>query len=519
MKLFSKINILKTIPAVLAFIIALAGFFLLNCEPASASGSLAVEFKNGSGNPLFSSQNMMPGDVVSSWIRVTNGSTAVKNVGARAQNFINEANFGNALMLTVKQGSVVVYEKKLTDFFADDFAFFSAVDPGETVQYDLTLYFDAGAGNEFQGKSLAFDLHIGSDGSITDGGGGQSSAVLIGTESQFILLIENIRAENIKEDGAVIKWETNIPGTTQVIISGEDVDRIFDPVNPPKYGYNVVVPEPENEILAYDHQVILTDLKPCFIYFYRVLSHQKNVYPTISAEHQFTTVCIAKSAAEEKKLVEKFRKPAIGPITSTSIQPQVAAESAETQEEEETCAESEKIKTFNFTEIKPETFLGDIIEALGSNIKKYNVGFCLPGFPWWLFLVFIFYPAWMGWSRRNQAKKEINAVLNNYWKKTSNLWIASSLLPITVAFWAYFSRNFCLSSQWLLFLLLATVAAWWYDGNKTREKLETVANAIDLPFSANVILPNTDKPMENSANSGDIDPKQPPVTRFSNFTY
>lgn len=139
-------------------------------KTAYAVGDLSVDWGVPIGQPLFNISNSKPGDSVSKTVLVTNDSTETRPVGVRGVKTIETGNFAQALTMTISQNGTDLYggqtgEKTLAQFIADSSTpngiSLSPLSPNATTSYVFTLQFKEESGNEFQGKQVIFDLHMG----------------------------------------------------------------------------------------------------------------------------------------------------------------------------------------------------------------------------------------------------------------------------------------------------------------------------------------------------------------------
>lgn len=163
----------KFIINITTFIIVL---FLFQ-SPVFANGILDVIWDGvPDGDPIFVVNNMLPGDTAEKTVDVINSSTIPRfisikgvKVGPSAQ---NDPKIEGILDFTISQGTNVLYgsgsptgPKKLVDFFVDsqvlDGIKLSQVTPSSTASYEIKVYFPSSAGNQYQLKSVIFDLIIG----------------------------------------------------------------------------------------------------------------------------------------------------------------------------------------------------------------------------------------------------------------------------------------------------------------------------------------------------------------------
>lgn len=167
-----------TVVSLLAFlaVFATAYKFPLKSSTVKALGSLIVDFHVPIGDPIFVVTNMAPGDMEDRDIDVTNsGSDAILVAvkGIRTGGVGDDPKLETVLDIVIKDGSTPVYgsgsptgAKTLADFFNDstsaDGVALSLIGPGEHKVYNFKVTFPPGAGNEFQAKSVIFDLIFGS---------------------------------------------------------------------------------------------------------------------------------------------------------------------------------------------------------------------------------------------------------------------------------------------------------------------------------------------------------------------
>ena len=152
--------------------IIFTGGLLFNNTALAQSDELIVEFKNGANNPLFNETNFLPGENVSSWVKVTNNSGQPQRVVVEAINIFNPVinsgtgeRFGDILQLIIKgENASVFYDGTLSDFFAAGEVYLGDIVTSFTIHYDFDVSFEESAGDRFQGKNLGFDMLIGFQG-------------------------------------------------------------------------------------------------------------------------------------------------------------------------------------------------------------------------------------------------------------------------------------------------------------------------------------------------------------------
>lgn len=138
-------------------IAVLAGLIL----PISVSAQgLSVDFED---EPLFSMDNFLPGDVISKTVEVNNNSDTDQTIGVSANSVNNADNLGDVISLSIQenQSASAEYENTFSEFFADGEVELSSLPAGAGTTYTFTAAFDDAAGNNYQTKTLGFDLCVG----------------------------------------------------------------------------------------------------------------------------------------------------------------------------------------------------------------------------------------------------------------------------------------------------------------------------------------------------------------------
>ena len=160
MKKISKIKIIFTILGVAVF----SSVFLFG-NTAKADDVLTVQFER---DPLFYETNLVPGDTKTGWIKVTNNSSTTAQEILIKSDSVYECTETYCLsdmlnMVISEGGSPPLYSESLTKFFEDseNGLLLSLLGPGDTTQYDISVYFNESAENEYQAKTTNFDLIIG----------------------------------------------------------------------------------------------------------------------------------------------------------------------------------------------------------------------------------------------------------------------------------------------------------------------------------------------------------------------
>ncbi len=266
--------------------------FLLPLSAFAANPPLSVSFNP---NPLFSDSNFLPGDYKEASIIMGNGDSVERNAYIEAVNTSNIGNLASQMNLRILDGSTEIYNNNFEDFLNAGPVPLSSIGTGDSKTYNLKITFLENASDNYQGKTLKFDICVGFSGGnqhctndivITPehGTGGGASG---GGSGGSHLLIYNERNEDpiLETTSIAIHWETNKPATSQVIYGlASGSPYILDLNNSPYFGYPFGTSEDLNKVI--NHSMTLTGLTPGATYVYRVVSRASP--PTISYEHKFT---------------------------------------------------------------------------------------------------------------------------------------------------------------------------------------------------------------------------------------
>jgi hypothetical protein len=272
---------------------------LLTASACNAVSALGIQFEK---TPLFSEASFLPGNSITRWAKVTNNDTISHKIAAETINETDPDHFASQLHLTIKEASNTLFTGTLADFFAAGERILSDLPAGQTTQYDFTIAFKSGADNNYQGKTLEFDMIVGFQGGETscpnchdDGethgsqlsGGGGSTVWVPG----LTIPEETVVITDLGTSSVTISWTTSYKSTSQVIYApegGHHTLNLSDATGtPPKYGYDFTTPEYDvtNKVLA--HTVTIYGLTPNTTYYFRPVSHGSLA---ITKEYTFTTL-------------------------------------------------------------------------------------------------------------------------------------------------------------------------------------------------------------------------------------
>lgn len=172
MKTKIKLKLIKIIVISLALALAynLVSPAFISSSTAYAAGDLTIDWGVPTGDPIFTVTGMMPGDVESRAVDVTNNATVVRPVAVRGIPTNDADGMSQVIDFVISENSTDLYggttgAKTLAQFFIDstdpDGLALSNLNPSQTTTYTFKATFDINAGNEYQGAIVVFDLQIG----------------------------------------------------------------------------------------------------------------------------------------------------------------------------------------------------------------------------------------------------------------------------------------------------------------------------------------------------------------------
>jgi len=390
-KIMSKI--LKTILITSVIVFGL-GLFGAPSVKATAVDGLVVEYWSGSewlplSGPIFSETNFLPGEGVTRLIRVTNNSGQTQRIATEAINENDPDHFASQLNLTIKESSTIIFNDTLKKFFDQGETYLSSLASGAQTQYDFTIAFNSGAGNDYQEKALGFDILVGFEGTEgglplplpgggTGGGGGGLPAGLT---------IINEAATSTTETTATITWLTSYAATSQVIYGTtasekHTLDLTDTTGSPPKYGYEYTTSESNTSPKVTFHIVTITGLTSGTTYYYRAISHASLA---ISVEHSFTTLKVSNEESEGGEEVIEETGAEQGTGAGEGIQPGEeiggVGEAVEGTGGLVAGAEAEEGGVEGVGEKQPEVVLNQFLAAIGNFFNLQNL--------WWILIIII----------------------------------------------------------------------------------------------------------------------------------
>ena len=136
-------------------LILFLGVFLFGKFSLAQSANIIFE-----DTPLFSGLNILPGDKTTKWVKVTNNTGELQSAAVQVDSYIDNG-LGDRMEIAISEGGALLYQNTLDNFFIDGEIFLSDIQIAVEKQYDFTVSFLSIADNNYQGKSLIFDISVG----------------------------------------------------------------------------------------------------------------------------------------------------------------------------------------------------------------------------------------------------------------------------------------------------------------------------------------------------------------------
>jgi len=318
-------------------------------------------------SPIFNDVNFYPGKKVLTQVSIQNAtSKSYQKIILKGERVLDQDNFSQAFELKVQNLDSI----NLSEFLdGKSLVLKEKILPKETKNLNFILSFKESGeeDNIYQGKKLVFNFIFEFVGEKT------RKEKVSGIQETPQILKESIFESAIGEDFVEISWQTNFPGTSQIIYAKEGERHILDlsdnQGNPPKYGYQRTTPEYDLDPQVTFHKVKISGLDPGTTYFYRCVSRGSLA---ISEEYSFKTKPKKKEARIPREIKE-VKKPSEKEIE------EVKAPSGEIS-----------LPPSKKGGVKPEV-LGKFYPSLLSSIKNISLPFCLNlNGIFWFILSFIF---------------------------------------------------------------------------------------------------------------------------------
>jgi hypothetical protein len=466
----------------------------------------ASTYKDLEGQSLFEENSFLPGDVAVGKIKIINKISSpvlIQIFGNATSESSGDYNLADVLKFKISNlnKNEDYYgensSKTLQDFFNDsnDGIDLSMLAGEEDIEYLLIATLNDEVDNDYQGLKAEFDFEIGFLGEIiSDEGdttnqngtsGGGSRTLTHETHIKIINVGHSILDDNNfdrKIFWDTINEENNDLETYGAVVYGESSIDNDNLGYYPNYGYDHRIND-ENINKVVSHNVMITNLNPNTIYYYRVLAWASpEIY---SEEHSFITALISEEEfdefeqglpktgeegdfeeeetdeqdiREETASEEEESSAIVAEDTSVSTSPE---ESSEEKEEETTTDEEEK------EEEKDTSLLASLKSLLGDFGTV-----CFDCFPWWVLLILALYPLYRCCFTKKEDKKEFIS------------WFAWTALHLIVAAILYLSGYLCLPLWVFIISALGTLLFWhtYAQDKKRAQKITLVGLILILIF-------------------------------------
>src|SRR3989344_2685001 len=162
-----RILVILSLIVIAVLLVQNNGLGLFNKNTAYAVGDLTVDWGIGIGDvgPIFNISNFAPGETESRDVDVNNGAPSPRPVGVRGILTSDPTSMAAVMNIEIKEGVNIIYSATLSQFFSDSSGPngipLSTLNSGANTNYEFIVAFDQSAGNEFQSKSIIFDIQIG----------------------------------------------------------------------------------------------------------------------------------------------------------------------------------------------------------------------------------------------------------------------------------------------------------------------------------------------------------------------
>lgn len=157
-----RILVLLSLILIGTLVIRDGGLSFLQGTKAYAVGDLNVVWQS---DPMFNEANIAPGFSVTKNVDVQNSAPSNRFVAARGTLTNDTGNMKSVMNIEIKEGATILYSNTLAQFFIDsngpEGIGLSELTPGGSTTYSYKVTFDESAGNQFQNKSIVFDLEVG----------------------------------------------------------------------------------------------------------------------------------------------------------------------------------------------------------------------------------------------------------------------------------------------------------------------------------------------------------------------
>ncbi len=446
-------KIIKFISFIAIFIASLS---FVQITQAQISDGLVVNFVP---NPLFGESNFLPGQASVANINIQNNSVSSRSVAIKAINKNDADNFGEQLHLKIQDSNQIYFDDSLANFFDQNLVNLAKLQAGDSTNYNLTVDFNSETGNDYQDKTLGFDIqlifsskeNLDSTQIVIASSGGGTGVDYVG------LNIFNELASHQTKDSAIISWFTNQSATSRVIYSRSQDAHVFQAFSSPSYGYQYSTSE--DRVLVTFREIKLSELDADTLYYFRVISHRNNQAETVSPEYSFRTAMFWGETAETIQDNNQNQSMSWPQVLASNIEPlvkgikdyfnpvqaeELSSEIAQLDQDPELLAS--KISTISF---RKESCQYKNIWLLWFLVAMYIIGLLLNYFSknhrhtfvlWFLFLLTSLLVTWLYCSSISNFiwLLVLFLFILNIWSYLSNINLHQHKWPTTILLSIYF---------------------------------------------------------------------------------
>lgn len=115
-------------------------------------------------NPLFTTAVdgvWYPGKSITKTFNLKNSGSQTQEMAIKGERISTVNILENVMQISIINGTTVIWNGSVADFYGQEKIFMGIFAPGETSNYDFTVFMSLGAGDEYRNKESVFDLTLG----------------------------------------------------------------------------------------------------------------------------------------------------------------------------------------------------------------------------------------------------------------------------------------------------------------------------------------------------------------------
>jgi len=167
-----KLTVVFVVLGVIAFYVKNNFHLFAHVNRVDAAGALTFELGVPNGQPIFTFNNIAPGDSQTHTITVHNGDKTARTVSVKGVKTSGTGGLEGGMDIVISENGTDIYggtsgtgEKTLAQFFQDSQSTngveLTSVEKNTSTSYIFTVTFDPQSGNQYQNTSITFDLQFG----------------------------------------------------------------------------------------------------------------------------------------------------------------------------------------------------------------------------------------------------------------------------------------------------------------------------------------------------------------------